>query len=395
MHGDTLKELTVGLLWHSISSGNLGVGALTASQISISESAAQRANIKIKYLVMGRLGSHDYTIPGVDVEAVPNMTVKNILTGRTPLLGIMRSCDLVLDISEGDSFADIYGMRRFIQQSFSKLAVLLARRKLILSPQTIGPFNNSLNRFLASRIIEHCDLAFARDEMSFNYLQQLGISKSPLETIDVAFRLPYEKREKANNDGKIRMGINISALLYNGGYTKDNQFGISFDYPTFINRLLNELLGRGDIELHIVPHVFADEAVEDDYGLAVSLAHQCEGIRVPERFCSPSEAKSYISTLDFFVGSRMHACIGAFSSGVPVIPLSYSRKFEGLFNSLDYPFVANGLASSEKKILELIRWGLSERESLRERVARGQKIAALKLQRYEDALTDLYINATK
>ena len=43
------------------------------------------------------------------------------------------------------------------------------------------------------------------------------------------------------------------------------------------------------------------------------------------------EAKSHISGMDFFIGSRMHACIAAYSSGVPVFPLGYSRKFTGLF----------------------------------------------------------------
>ena len=33
----------------------------------------------------------------------------------------------------------------------------------------------------------------------------------------------------------------------------------------------------------------------------------------------------------------MHATIAALSTGVPVIPIAYSRKFKGLFNNLDYP----------------------------------------------------------
>jgi polysaccharide pyruvyl transferase WcaK-like protein len=45
--------------------------------------------------------------------------------------------------------------------------------------------------------------------------------------------------------------------------------------------------------------------------------------------------------MDIFLGARMHSTIGAFSAGVPVIPFSYSRKFEGLFQSLEYPYVLN------------------------------------------------------
>lgn len=35
------KQITVGLLWHSLSSDNLGVGALTESQIAICNAAAK------------------------------------------------------------------------------------------------------------------------------------------------------------------------------------------------------------------------------------------------------------------------------------------------------------------------------------------------------------------
>ena len=62
--------------------------------------------------------------------------------------------------------------------------------------------------------------------------------------------------------------------------------------------------------------------------------------------------KNYISKMDFFIGARMHATIGALSSGVPVIPFSYSRKFEGLFNSIDYPFVIEATKWDTRKCLE-------------------------------------------
>lgn len=58
-------------------------------------------------------------------------------------------------------------------------------------------------------------------------------------------------------------------------------------------------------------------------------------------FASPSEAKSYIAGMDFFMGARMHACITALLSGVPVVPMAYSLKFEGLFGSLDWTRALN------------------------------------------------------
>ncbi|MGJ7723542.1 polysaccharide pyruvyl transferase family protein [Escherichia coli] len=41
-----------------------------------------------------------------------------------------------------------------------------------------------------------------------------------------------------------------------------------------------------------------------------------DAVVVAERFTNPITAKSYISSIDFFTGARMHATIAAFSAGV-------------------------------------------------------------------------------
>lgn len=53
----------------------------------------------------------------------------------------------------------------------------------------------------------------------------------------------------------------------------------------------------------------------------------------------------------------MHATIGALSAGIPVIPFSYSRKFEGLFSSLNYPYVLEGTKWTTKQaIAKTLTW---------------------------------------
>jgi len=63
---------------------------------------------------------------------------------------------------------------------------------------------------------------------------------------------------------------------------------------------------------------------------------------VVDPFDTAITAKSFISGMDVFTGARMHATIAAYSSGVPVIPFSYSRKFEGLYDFIKYPYVISG-----------------------------------------------------
>jgi polysaccharide pyruvyl transferase WcaK-like protein len=303
----------------------------------------------------------------------------------------VKKCDFVLDISEGDSFSDIYGDKRFLMHSLSKAMVLAVKTPLILSPQTIGPFAKKVNRLFASGIMHRCEKVFARDGQSMDYLRDLGLTANTTEAIDVAFRLPYVHTNLPNPSGRLCVGVNVSALMYHGGYSRSNQFGLSLDYPALVHQLISDLLGRGDCDVYLVPHVVPEYMpVEDDYALSRTLANKYPEVKITERFLSPSAAKSFISGLDFFVGARMHACIAAFSSGVPVVPTAYSRKFSGLFSSLNYDFVADCKTLDDNEVLSLIMSGLENRAELKLRIEEGNRMAQQKLSVYEDYLVDCF-----
>ena len=50
----------------------------------------------------------------------------------------------------------------------------------------------------------------------------------------------------------------------------------------------------------------------------------------------------------------MHATIGAVSCGVPTLPLAYSRKFKGVFNSIHYQHTMDLKANSQDEILLIL-----------------------------------------
>ena len=193
---------------------------------------------------------------------------------------------------------------------------------------------------MASHIIKNSYEVFSRDSKSSSVIKEIA-HRTPIQTIDVAFELPY-KKQKSDGD-KIKIGINPSGLLWTGGYIGNNQFGLMFDYKAFIIELISELVKNENYEVYLVSHVRSDDLQSRDNDMIA-----CNELKklFPELigspfFDTPMDAKSYISGLDYFIGSRMHATIAAFTSGVITIPIAYSRKFEGLFHDLDYPFVIN------------------------------------------------------
>lgn len=378
--------VVVGLLWHSIASGNLGVMALTLSQIAIVRNAAELAGVVVQIKVFGwRLDgavSAPSSCEGIEYFGVD---ARSLLSPHSQVREQLARCQIVLDVGEGDSFSDIYGLKRLLYMSISKYIAGGGGRKLVLSPQTIGPFGTGISRGLAALGIRRASRVFARDPLSKGWLDKNRCSDKSDEAIDMAFRLPFQKATAERTHARI--GLNVSGLLYSGGYGGKNSLGLTVDYAALTHRLIEWGLALPNTELWLVPHVLSrDIAEEDDFEVSKQLAAKYPKLRIAGPFHDPSEAKSFMSGLDFFAGGRMHACIGAFSAGVPVVPIAYSRKFNGLFQSLEYGVLADCRKLTTEAAFEVVRDAYSERKHHAEAVVRGVRIANEKLLRYEQFL---------
>ncbi len=376
--------LKITLIGHDTRNANLGVGALTVSEIEVVRRIARRQNLDIDITVLIGKGSGSVSVSGSDV------TERFVRPLRQPFdfFSAVRDSNLVIDISGGDSFADIYGNRRIFQILLQKYLVHFARRPLVMAPQTVGPFKKPLWRRLATESVRRCAIVASRDEKSITFLRDIGVQREVVEASDVALRLPYTLPPD-RLAGAPKVGLNVSGLLMGGGFTGKNMFGLKADYPALIREIMKGFLSHADgYELHLVGHVIPRErgGVEDDYQACLDLAAEFPETIVAPAFETPSEAKSYIAGLDFFMGARMHACIAAFSTGVPVVPMAYSRKFAGLFGSLGYELTVDCTTDTAEDILGRIFQAYEGRAKIAEEMQTALQMGLEKLDRYESAL---------
>lgn len=173
----------------------------------------------------------------------------------------------------------------------------------------------------------------------------------------MAFFLPYETISQDKN--YIHVGVNISALLWNGDYTRNNQFGLKCDYQSLVRQLIDYFLNQENVKVHLVSHVVgAERHIENDYAVSYDLWREYDNpnLLLAPLALGPIEIKSYIAGLDFFMGARMHATIGVFSAGIPVVPMAYSRKFNGLFaDTLNYHFMVDLKVQTNEEILDTVK----------------------------------------
>lgn len=388
-----MKTLRIGLLWHATAAGNLGVGALSVGNMALARAAAARAGVTPHFTVIGPYEPGKPYITGNDVEL-------RTITGRymaspTGYRADLRELDILLDIGAGDSFADIYPDKRFAYIVATKAFAIAAGKPLVLSPQTIGPFTRQPHTSIAAWICRRAAVVFARDPLSMQVLQGFAPSADARQAIDVAFALPYDKPVRTPA-GPIRVGINVSGLLLSGGYAGGNEYGLAFDYPALTRALVAAFAAMPGVEVHLVPHVNAPAMPNDDDGIACDRLHAefPQSHRVPN-FASPSAAKSFIAGLDFLVAARMHATIAAYSAGVPVVPISYSRKFEGLYKGLDYPWLVTATGMDTGAATAFVLDAFARRNELAHDIKRGAPVIAAGLESYTAELARQFAAAAK
>jgi polysaccharide pyruvyl transferase WcaK-like protein len=382
--------LTVSLVMHSSRSPNLGVGALTVSEIAILRAAAGRLGADLRIEILDWVGAMESYVTGPDI-VVRDMTGKTLVS-PTGYFSYVRDSDLVIDIGAGDSFADIYGPRRLSRMFLMKYLVHVVRTPMVLGPQTYGPFTKALSTRLARGTLRRSAILASRDVLSSETVRRLAPGIDLIEASDVALRLPYDPPAPRSPGGPVRVGLNVSGLLMSGGYTGRNMFGLEMDYAQMIRALVQRFLEHPEkVELHLVPHVLTVDLgnVEDDMQPCLDLKEMFPQIVVAPSFRDPSQAKSYIAGLDFFTGARMHACIAAFSSGVPVVPMAYSRKFQGMFGTLGYNRTVDCTSEPAPDIIEKIMAGFEERDMLKTEMQPALALGLEKLGRYETALEAL------
>lgn len=381
----TGRKLKIGLLWHSGKSGNLGVGALTIANMAIARQVAREQGFEPEFTIIGVVDKGRAYI-GPDEARLYEVDSRRLISpnGLSAVIGAQH---VVLDIGAGDSFADIYGFKRFLFLWASKMMAIARRVPLLLSPQTIGPFTRQPYRAMARLAMERADCVVARDHQSLEVLTQIAPGAQAVQSVDVAFALPFDDRSAERGGERLRVGVNVSGLLLAEAESGRNRFGLEADYAALMRRFVGALAERGDVEVHLISHATSmSDAGDDDGQAADRFAAEFPGtIRVPD-FAGPCEAKSHISSLDFLVAGRMHACIGAFSCGTPVVPVAYSRKFSGLFGTLGYDYLLPVRGMDTDGALRFLLDALDRRAEMRKAIAAGMERIEALLDNYRAAL---------
>lgn len=416
-----MPRLSVAILGTPVSSGNRGVMALGASLVNLCVSISGAGESGV-FLMLGnsnnrpvpfRIGGATKFIRLVNCRLSPRSrfaehlawiclgaflyriikirVFRAIISSITPWIRALEQADIVGDVRGGDSFSDIYGMRRFMEGFFIAWTVVLVKGSIVQFPQTFGPYYRPVARWLARYLLRRSSVIIARDAKSRHVAQELvGQGRDVWLSPDVAFSLEAIRPDSIELDPPIKggepqgaIGLNVNGLMFNGGYSRKNMFGLRLDYRKVLAALVKTLMAEHRGEIWLVPHTYGPpDSVESDpeacRKLRMALPEDFQRrLRIVSGEYNQHEIKGIIGMFDFFIGSRMHACIAALSQGVPCVGIAYSRKFEGVFDSVGMgDWVVDAREASEEqavgRIIELYKKRDSVREELKTRAEQAQ-----------------------
>lgn len=410
----------IGLMGASLDTGNQGVSALAASLAKLVRIFNPNARIT---LFIGNRSSEPQKISDasgtfyLDVQNyrlspkavfhrhmfvifckallyayIPSAKVRKHIIQSNEYLQALVQCDFLGDIRGGDSFSDIYGLNRFVIGCLPAIVALLVGKKLVLLPQTYGPYHSFVAKLLARYILVRADAVLARDTEGAETIQSLFVGKSQTVDVkfcpDVAFMLdaivPAELQIMPllpDSGSSELIGINVNGLMYYGGYTRENMFDLHLDYRLFLDKIIDALLQETQMHIIFIPHTYMPPGdVNSDTQASREVINKfadsagAHRLHLVEKEYDQSEIKAVIGQCSFFIGSRMHSCIAALSQGVPTVAVAYSKKFIGVFNSINAgSFVVDSRVEDTDTALQKTLGIFYLRERYRESIAGNVK----------------------
>ncbi len=344
---------------------------ITRSCIRFSWKLANRNNIVL--LILG----------AVVYRILPIRILRNFIEDMLPVIGSIKKVKTAFSIAGGDSFSDIYGIRRFFYTVLIQILIITLKKPLVHLPQTIGPYKYKISHFIAGFVMMNSKVVFTRDTDSQKFADQIisRWKKADSKVIfcyDVGFLLKSKKSEKIEqvikkfSDKSILVGLNVSGLLKNGGYNGKNQFGLNVDYFNLCKKIIGMFLQKTDVKIILVPHVYGI-SVENDLDACKKIMTEMEEknrILLFDEQIDAREVKYLISLTDFFIGTRMHSCIASISQTIPTVSLAYSKKYSGVMKSIGIEnSIVDLRAETEAQIIEKIMEQFDKRNDTRKYLA--------------------------
>lgn len=237
-----------------------------------------------------------------------------------------KEVDVILDGS-GFAYGDQWGFAKAKRRLGSPIKRWKAQnKKIILLPQAFGPFKEVALAETMKEIVQKCDLIFARDKISYDYLTALLSSKEKIKLRPDFTNLLTGKAPVSFNPAE-----NEVAIIPNTKMVETNAKGDDGSYINLLKNIIEVIK-----QLGYKPFFLMHEGAKD-----IALAEKINAsLKEPLPVIKEEDSvavKGIIGKSKAVITSRFHGLVSALSQGIPCLATGWSHKYEMLLNDYEYP----------------------------------------------------------
>ena len=256
---------------------------------------------------------------------------------------------------------------------------------------SIEPIKNKFIKHYTDKVLNKVDFVFARESITEKYLLETLPNEKHALIPDMAFMLEDIERkfnfvEKLRKKNDILFGITVRK--WNFPNLKDKNKAME-NYVNCIKEFMIKEFNIRSCAFVFIPQVTVNTG--DDTIIANEIRKRLpkknqDKFYICREDLSPSEIKSLIANIDYFVGTRMHSNIFATSMCVPTTAIAYEKKTNGIMETVgleDYIIEINDITSDDlfNKVEKMISNAKIIRKQLKNRIGEVRKDIFLKIKK--------------
>src|SRR5437660_6888899 len=247
---------------------------------------------------------------------------------------LYRQADLVVGVG-GGYLRGKPGLTSTIELILQLHPLFLSRllnQKVVLYSQSIGPFGNRFQQWLATRALRHTGLIIAREDITAGLLKKLQIPQIVTRSVDAGFAFAATSPVDLHRQLSIPASKKIVGITVRKWLSTAQQES----YERSVAALADFLVIQG-YAVVFVPQVTSPTHNDDDRLASRDVYHHMTehaNVHLIERRLDHRAIKNLYAGLDLLVGTRFHSVIFSLTSCVPALAIEYEHKTSGIMQDL-------------------------------------------------------------
>ncbi|MFT6399225.1 MAG: colanic acid/amylovoran biosynthesis protein [Bradymonadia bacterium] len=244
--------------------------------------------------------------------------------------------DIVLD-GAGFAYGDSWGAEKTLQSVRYYRWMKSQGARIVLMPQSLGPFDDPAVRDAAQQLFDVADLVFPRDDTAAEFAHALCDASKLQQCPDFTCLV------KPADVSDLGLPENAAAIIPNRKMIQRTDAS-SDEYETFVARIAELFVDHG-LAPFVLPHATYDAElavrIREKSGGNLPLIEESDALRL----------KGIIGSCRAVMCSRFHGLCSALSQGVPAVATGWSHKYEHLLAEYECLGALVAPSDSEEKLV--------------------------------------------